>query len=624
MADDAEAIAAVVREILAVVPAGCTWLRPVRTATGEVSDFIVAATSGEGADLYGLGPSRVGRRLTELYPTVAGGPLWALYQQVLRTGAPAGLDDYHYLQDAAGFAADSSFGVNVHRVLDGLLVWWERVDEARRRLDRTESLGSLGWAEYDLLTGRSDWSPGMYRIFERDPALGPMPRAEQSAAVVPEDTPIAELSWQTLDSDTRMRSDSDTRMRSDSDTRIRSDSDTRMRSDGDTRMRSDSDTRIRSDSDTRMRSDSDTRMRSDSDTRMRSDSDTRMRSDSDTRMRSDSDTRMRSDSDTRMRSDSDTRMRSDSDTRMRSGGGATSDVTLRFRVGEGTKHLRVLSDLARDAAGAPLKVYAVVQDVTARELSRSAIERLSDQLHTRELTAIAEHRLAAQLQHLIQPVPREPFPLSGLRATVGYLPAESALRVGGDWYHAQTLPDGPVVLAVGDVAGHGLEAANGMAHLRFALVAWLSIGIHDPGTLLGHMNRLCVQLGLTGTAVIGTFDPTARRLTWARAGHLPPLLARAGAADELPLPPGLLLGAVADAAYPAETTALSPGDVVLLYTDGLVERRAMDVGTQLDWVKAALSAATGPDITDPLPGLRKLLRRPSPDDDTCTLAVQVL
>ncbi|MEU7866960.1 SpoIIE family protein phosphatase [Dactylosporangium sp. NPDC049140] len=512
MADDAEAIAAVVREILAVVPAGCTWLRPVRAATGEVSDFIVAATGGEGADLLGLGPSRVGRRLTELYPTVAGGPLWALYQQVLHTGAPASLDDFHYFQDAAGFAADASFGVNVHRVLDGLLVWWERVDEARRRLDRTESLGSLGWAEYDLLTGRSDWSPGMYRIFERDPALGPMPRAEQSAAVVPEDTPIAELSWQTLDSDTRLRS----------------------------------------------------------------------------------------------------------------GGGATSDVTVRFRVGEQTKHLRILSDLARDAAGAPLKVYAVVQDVTARVLSRSAIERLSDQLHTRELTAVAEHRLAAQLQRVIQPVPREPFPLSGLRATAGYLPAESALRVGGDWYHAQTLPDGPVVLAVGDVAGHGLDAANGMAHLRFALIAWLSIGIHDPGTLLGHMNRLCVQLGLTGTAVIGTFDPAARRLTWARAGHLPPLLARAGAAEELPLPPGLLLGAVADSAYPAETTALRPGDVVLLYTDGLVERRAMDVGTALDWVKAALSAATEPDITDPLPGLRKLLRRPSPDDDTCTLAVQVL
>ncbi|MFI5910394.1 PP2C family protein-serine/threonine phosphatase [Dactylosporangium sp. NPDC051541] len=503
MADDADAIAVVVRELLSAVPAGCTFLRPV-TESGAVVDFLVVATSGAGADLLGLGTTRTGRRLTQLYPTIAGGPLWSAYLRVLSTGEPTSLENFRYNQAAAGIAADSSFVVSVHRVLDGLLVWWERVDEARRRLDRTESLGSLGWSEYNLVTGEMDWSPGLYRIFERDPALGPLPRADQAAAVVPEDAPVAELSWQTLDS------------------------------------------------------------------------------------------------------------------------GATADVTVRFRVGDGTKHLRILSDLARDPAGRPLKIYAVVQDVSARERSRSAIERLSDQLHTREMTALAEHRLAAQLQQLIQPVPREPFPLNGLRATVGYLPAESALRVGGDWYHAQTLPDGSVLLAIGDVAGHGLEAANGMAHLRFALVAWLSIGLRDPGELLGHMNRLCVQLGLTGTAVIGVFSPVTRRLDWARAGHLPPLLGRGGTAEALKPPPGLLLGAVAGAEYPAAAADLRAGDVVLLYTDGLVERRAMDVGTHLDWVKSALSAATEPDIADPLPGLRRLLRRPSPDDDTCTLAVQVV
>ncbi|GAA3301190.1 SpoIIE family protein phosphatase [Dactylosporangium vinaceum] len=503
MADDADTTAAVVQELLSGVPAGCTFLRPI-TESGAVVDFQVVATSGTGTDLLGLGTARRGRRLTQLYPTIAGGPLWSAYLRVLATGEPTTLENFQYNPDTAGIVADSSFVISVHRVLDGLLVWWERVDEARRRLDRTELLGLLGWSEYNLVTGEMDWSPGMYRIFERDPALGPLPRADQSAAVVPEDVPVAELSWQTLDS------------------------------------------------------------------------------------------------------------------------GATSDVIVRFRIGTGTKHLRILSDLARDPAGKPLKIYAVAQDVSGRERSRSAIEQLSDQLHTREMTALAEHRLAAQLQQLIQPVPGEPFPLNGLRAAVGYLPAESALRVGGDWYHAQTLPGGSVLLAIGDVAGHGLEAANGMAHLRFALVAWLSIGLHDPGELLGHMNRLCVQLGITGTAVIGVFAPPARRLDWARAGHLPPLLGRAGTAAELQPPPGLLLGAAADAQYPAAVAELSPGDLVLLYTDGLVERRSMDVGTHLDWVKAALSAATAAGVGDPLPGLRRLLRRPNPDDDTCTLAVQVV
>lgn len=503
MAEGPDAIAAVVREILAVVPAGCTWLRPVCDGDGNVADFEVAATSGLGADLYGRGAGRVGGLLSQLYPGLPGDPLWQLYLRVLESGTPATDADFHFAPRSAGVVADSLFNITVHRVLGGLLVWWQRVDEARRRLDGTELLGRLGWAEYDIVTGRSEWSPGMYRIFQRDPALGPMSRAEQGAAIVPEDRSVAETAWQTLDS------------------------------------------------------------------------------------------------------------------------GASSDVTVRFRFGADVRHLRVLSDVARDATGAPLKVYAVVQDVTAREDSRSAIERLKDQLHTREMTALAEHRLAAQLQQLIQPVPQEPFPLAGLQASVGYLPAESAVRVGGDWYHAENLPEGTVALAVGDVAGHGLDAANGMAHLRFALVAWLSIGLREPDVILAHMNRLCVQLGLTGTAVFGVYDPAPRRLSWSRAGHPPPLLSRAGAADELPLPPGLLLGADADARYSAVATALLPGDVVLFYTDGLVERRSADPARLLEPVKRVLAEATAASSPDALHRLRGPLHRPSPDDDTCTLAVRV-
>ncbi|GAB3830244.1 PP2C family protein-serine/threonine phosphatase [Dactylosporangium cerinum] len=299
-------------------------------------------------------------------------------------------------------------------------------------------------------------------------------------------------------------------------------------------------------------------------------------------------------------------------------------MTVRFRAGGTVKYLRILSDVARDADGSPLKIYAVVQDVTAREDTRTAIERLSDQLRTREMTALAEHRLAAQLQNLIQPVPLEPFPLAGLQAAVSYLPAERAVQVGGDWYHAQTLPDGQVALAVGDVAGHGLEAANGMAHLRFSLVAWLSIGIRDPGTLLAHMNRLCLQLSITGTAAIGVYDPGARTLSWARAGHLPPLLARAGAVSELERPTGLLLGAADDVAYPVLAARLRDDDLVLFYTDGLVERRSASIDVMLDRVKQTLADVSADPGPQPLTRLRGLLHFASPDDDTCTLALRVL
>ena len=494
----------VVRSILSATPAGCTWLLPVTDATGDVIDFRIAATSDQVHDIYGRGTGRLQARVGELYPSMVGGPLWEMYHRVLATGEPGGLPGFEYEGKTAGIVAQSRFNVSVHRVLRGLLVWWHRVDEDQRRLAGTELLGSLGWAEHDLITGHNEWSPGMYRIFERDPALGPMSRGEQGAAMMLEDRGIAETAWQTLDS------------------------------------------------------------------------------------------------------------------------GATSDVTVRFRLGGAVKHLRILSDAARDADGAPVKIYAVVQDVTARENSRTAIERLNDQLRTREMTALAEHRLAGQLQSMIQPVPRGPFPLAGLEAMVSYVPAERAVRVGGDWYHAQTLPDGRVVLAIGDVAGHGLDAASGMAHLRFALVAWLSIGIREPGVLLAHMNRLCAQLEITGTAVLAMYDPATCTLPWARAGHMVPLLARDGVSTELDRPRGLLLGAEADAVYPVMTSQLRAGDVVLFYTDGLVERRNGDADLALELVKRRLSAVSGTPDEAALQRLRALLHAPNLDDDTCTLAVRVL
>lgn len=310
MADD---VAPVVRQILSVVPSGCSWLRPVIGPDGAVADFRIAAASGEQHDLLRRGASRVGELISDLYPSIVGGPLWQRYLDVLRTGVASGQEDFAYAETRAGVAARAQFDIRVHPMFDGLPVWWQRIDEARRRLAKTELLGSLGWAEYDLRTGLSEWSPGMYRIFERAPELGPMSRAEQSAAVVAEDRGVRETAWQTLDS------------------------------------------------------------------------------------------------------------------------GSASDVTVRFQAGATVKHLRILSDVVTDADGTPLKINAVVQDVTARLDSRSAIERLSDQLRTRETTALAEHRLAGQLQHLIQPVPGEPLALPGLEVMVGYLPAESAVRVGGDW-----------------------------------------------------------------------------------------------------------------------------------------------------------------------------------------------
>jgi serine phosphatase RsbU (regulator of sigma subunit) len=240
------------------------------------------------------------------------------------------------------------------------------------------------------------------------------------------------------------------------------------------------------------------------------------------------------------------------------------------------------------------------------------------------MTALAEHRLAAQLQNMIQPLPEGPLRLPGVEAMVRYLPAESAVQVGGDWYHAQAFPDGCVVLAIGDVAGHGLGAASGMAHLRYALVAWLSIGIRDPATLLGHLNRLSTQLKITGTAVLAVYEPATHEIRWSRAGHPSPLIARAATVDPLGAPAGLLLGADPDVTYPVATSGLRDNDLVLFYTDGLVERRSVDPARLLAKVRHAMAAASASVDDRSVARLLSELHQPSPYDDTCILAIRVV
>src|SRR5581483_6096033 len=182
-----------------------------------------------------------------------------------------------------------------------------------------------------------------------------------------------------------------------------------------------------------------------------------------------------------------------------------------------------------------------------------------------------ERRVAVELQRAILPLHDEAFELPGLRTMVRYLPASKAGRVGGDWYITADMPGGHVLIALGDVAGHGLAAAAGMARLRGALAGLAITGL-PPERLVGWLNDLVHHVGAEHTAsvVAGYFDPASRRLTWAQAGHPPPVLVRGSTAEPLDPPPGVLLGAAQDG-YGAATLDLLPGDLLLLYSDGLIE-----------------------------------------------------
>ncbi|MGC9667742.1 PP2C family protein-serine/threonine phosphatase [Planosporangium sp. 12N6] len=244
--------------------------------------------------------------------------------------------------------------------------------------------------------------------------------------------------------------------------------------------------------------------------------------------------------------------------------------------------------------------------------------------HQADRVARAE-RLVVDLQKIILPMPEEPVDLPGLRVAVRYLPAEQAARIGGDWYHTAALPGGRTLLAIGDVAGHGLPAAATMARLRLALAALVAVTT-DPAELLGLLNRVLFDTddGATATAVVARYDPATQVLTWAQAGHPAPLLARAGVPVPLDRPPGLLLGAVRDAPYATATVRLDQGDLFLLYTDGLVERPGRTLAEGLEQVVAAVTDAIRCAPDQPLARLLAGLRQANPADDTCLVAARPL
>jgi serine phosphatase RsbU (regulator of sigma subunit) len=252
---------------------------------------------------------------------------------------------------------------------------------------------------------------------------------------------------------------------------------------------------------------------------------------------------------------------------------------------------------------------------------RRAVTR-SDGDSARLAEALAQERhVTVELQRAILPLHETPFDLPGLRAVVRYLPAPAS-RVGGDWYITAEMPGGHVLIAIGDVGGHGLAAAAGMARLRGAL-AGLAITGSPPERLLGWLNDLVhhVDPEHTASVMAGYFDPGSRVLNWAQAGHPPPLLVRGEQAHPLVAPAGILLGAGRSRYEPA-SVSLQPGDLLLLYSDGLIERRDRSLEEGLTTLTSAAAGITDPERV--IAAALAALGSTAPEDDTCLVALRVL
>ena len=234
-----------------------------------------------------------------------------------------------------------------------------------------------------------------------------------------------------------------------------------------------------------------------------------------------------------------------------------------------------------------------------------------------------EHQIAETLQRSL--LPNTLPAVRGLAVAARYLPARAEAQVGGDWYDVVDLGSGHLALSIGDVAGHGIEAATLMGQLRNALRGAALEG-DDAGAAMMRVDRLLQSQrerpDTIATAVFARLNGNGTSLELASAGHPPPLVVRPdGSTEFLDGVRSVPLGVPAPGGRRSERCAIEPGSMLLLYTDGLVERRDASLSDGLDRLARAAAGAGGePELAcDRV--VAAMLGDEGPTDDVALLAV---
>ncbi len=266
------------------------------------------------------------------------------------------------------------------------------------------------------------------------------------------------------------------------------------------------------------------------------------------------------------------------------------------------------------AGGSP--AFTEEDMVAAQDLAgRAAISLDNARRYTRE------HGIALELQRALLSEPNSPHP--GIEVASRYLPAGSSALVGGDWFDTIRLPGGRTLLAIGDVMGHGVEAAVDMSNYRSMLRV---VGGSDlpPHRVLRQLDTMISesQQGRPATCLLALADPARGELSYARAGHLPPAILRPdGRTELLDVPAGPPLG-TGFGGYEQATVAWQPDNVLLLYTDGLIEHRGEDIDDSLDRLRA-LRLTAGADLDDLVDRILEELGSETAEDDVAVMAARV-
>jgi PAS domain S-box-containing protein len=296
--------------------------------------------------------------------------------------------------------------------------------------------------------------------------------------------------------------------------------------------------------------------------------------------------------------------------------GSVREIAVEIVRADGSRLPALINSVLHDDdAGRPQLIRTTVFDATDRR--RYEQELLDARRREQE---IAQHLQRSMLSGTMPTAP-------GLDIDVAYRPAVKGLEVGGDWYDAFWLDDGETVgLVVGDVVGRGIGAAATMGQLRSAVRALAATGL-GPGRLLDALDEYARRhdVGRMATLIYTELSLSSLRLRFACAGHPPPVIVRPGHEpcflwDGRSLP----LDAHVTSGQPrgeAEFT-LTPGSAVLLYTDGLVERRAQPLEQGMDRLLGEVAAHRDDTAAALTAAVAHALLEGERADDVCLLAAR--
>ena len=313
-----------------------------------------------------------------------------------------------------------------------------------------------------------------------------------------------------------------------------------------------------------------------------------------------------------------------------------ADDTVDAAVGDDPQRVDRIRELEiRHAIAAPLSarnqqlgVLVLTMGRSGRSFAANDLELVSDLaarfsiVYDNAVLFATERNIAARLQAALLPVSLQPPP--GLDVAVRYEAAGS--RAGGDWYDLISFDDGGAALIVGDLVGHGVEAAATMSRYRSALRAHGRM-FEDPADVMNAFSSFILrdEAGQTATVLYSRIHPGAAglppSLTYCSAGHPPPLVVHEGKVTVLPSPQGPLVGLVGGG-YRAQTAELPAGATVILYTDGLLERRGETLDDGLRRLEDVVAALPAHDLERFVSDLLSAMAHDHHDDDIAVIVAR--